>query len=250
MFCPKCGKDAGDSKFCPNCGYDLGNVPVDLMHANLSSSTRHTHKPSVPVPLKPKKKHHIGRIVAAIILVPIAVTLAICLPNAKFSYSPSAASTQQVDKKAAALKTDKILCTATLETSKCAQDLTTIIKGLASGTTDEYTAYKNAQTIESNMGTISAPVTDVNANSANDYSAAVSSYTTSIFGAAHDLTKYLDNNKLSTLSSIDYSLQQATSDLTKATAARDTFLSSAGVNKTEKISNYNESSKDALAAFK
>lgn len=249
MFCPKCGANAGNSNFCPKCGYNLGDVPVDLMHSNQLNQQPRPPRPT-PVPPK-KKKHHIGRIVAAIILVPIAVTLAICLPNAKFSYSPSAAaSTQPVDKKAAALKTDKILCTATLETSKCAQDLTTIIKGLASGTTDEYTAYKNAQTIESNMGTISAPATDVNANGVSDYSTAVSSYTTSIFGAAHDLVKYLDNNKLSTLSSIDYSLQQATADLTKAIAARDTFLSSAGVNKTEKISNYNESNKDALAAFK
>ena len=31
MFCPYCGKDAGESNFCPNCGKDLRNFDYSMI---------------------------------------------------------------------------------------------------------------------------------------------------------------------------------------------------------------------------
>lgn len=69
MFCPKCGKDAGDAKFCPECGEKMP-VPAETPETpETSDNTAETAQPTAvvetPQPEKKSKKKLIAVVAAA-----------------------------------------------------------------------------------------------------------------------------------------------------------------------------------------
>lgn len=56
MFCPYCGKDAGDAKFCPNCGKPLTTQPAQPQQPVQQPMQQQQY----PNPVRTKKKRHTG----------------------------------------------------------------------------------------------------------------------------------------------------------------------------------------------
>ena len=73
MFCPKCGKDAGEAKFCPECGEKMiqPEEPTDVS----DNAAEATQAASVVTPQSVKKSKKKLIIVAAAAVVVVIVTL-------------------------------------------------------------------------------------------------------------------------------------------------------------------------------
>lgn len=74
MFCPYCGKDAGDAKFCPNCGHILGGTFEHSTKVNNSTPNATPATPQVKAKEVTTIKHN------AAYFVPMVIVLLIILP--------------------------------------------------------------------------------------------------------------------------------------------------------------------------